>query len=232
MGEPNSTGLAAAVAGGYVLGRTRKGRLALTAAAVLLGSGLSPRDLLAAGLRRTGGAADDEKSGGIAQAARTAVSGVANRRITALTEALREHTLALSGEQDDTGDKAEDGDGGDEASAEGAEGAADETDAAGESTPEQAHGPDGNTAGLRRARRRESASRTPRPAAKRTAAKKTPPGEAAAPKKRSVPGKQAVPAKKTASGKGPAGKTSSAGRPAAKKGEPTRKSASRPGRER
>ncbi len=118
MGEPKKVGLAVAMAGGYVLGRSKKGRTALTAAAVLLGSGLNPRDLVGGGGRKDGGGPEGEDSGGtigreFAQVVRTAAATVANRRVTAFTEALHERTVALSEEHDSGGEDSseEDSDG-------------------------------------------------------------------------------------------------------------------------
>ncbi|HEY5834809.1 histone protein [Streptomyces sp.] len=114
MSEPNKTGLAAAVLGGYVLGRNKKGRMALTATALLLGRALNPREVVAGGIRKIGGVPGGGEGGeqaqiDIAQAGRAAVSAIVNRRVTALTDALHERTLGLSGETDK--DAAEDTDG-------------------------------------------------------------------------------------------------------------------------
>ncbi|MFD0514349.1 hypothetical protein ACFQ0Q_36600 [Streptomyces aureus] len=56
MNEKEKVALAAAVVGGYVLGRTKKGRLALSIATYLAGRrfGLEPRQLAAEGMRRLG----------------------------------------------------------------------------------------------------------------------------------------------------------------------------------
>lgn len=123
MGEPKNLGLAAAVAGGYLLGRGKKGQMALTAAAMLAGRGLRPGGLVADGIRRipgvpapskepdTEGAEGDEPPkaghgdahhphahGRLSRTARGAAASVANRGITALTDALHEHTQHLADE--------------------------------------------------------------------------------------------------------------------------------------
>lgn len=56
MDDKEKVALAAAVVGGYVLGRTKKGRLALSVATYLAGRrfGLEPRQLAAEGMRRLG----------------------------------------------------------------------------------------------------------------------------------------------------------------------------------
>lgn len=56
MDNKEKVALAAAVVGGYVLGRTKKGRMALSIATYLAGRrfGLEPRQLAAEGMRRLG----------------------------------------------------------------------------------------------------------------------------------------------------------------------------------
>lgn len=56
MEDQTKVTLAAAVVGGYVLGRTKKGRLAISVATYLAGRrfGLEPRQLAAEGMRRLG----------------------------------------------------------------------------------------------------------------------------------------------------------------------------------
>lgn len=98
MGEPNNLGMAAAVAGGYVLGRTKRGQMALTAAALLAGRGLRPGGLVAGAVRKVPGVAaghggDQAQRGCLSQAAASA----ANRGVTALAGTLRERTEALDG---------------------------------------------------------------------------------------------------------------------------------------
>lgn len=215
MGDSNSIALAAAVAGGYALGRTKKGRVAFTAAAVLLGRGLTPRDLVAGGIRRIGGGPGDEEGGAkpqreIGQTVRKAVSAAANRRLTSLNEALHEHTLALSGEEERDKDAAADTDEPEEADGEeAADETADETgDQSGEETAEE----------------EPAKPSRQRPPAKKTAAQKK------APQKRTAPRKQGTAERKTTA-KGAARKSPPAAKTAAKKSQPARKSSSRPGRE-
>nr|WSX78745.1 hypothetical protein OH826_35810 [Streptomyces sp. NBC_00899] len=112
MGEPKNLGMAAAVAGGYFLGRTRRGQMALTAAALLAGRGLRPGGLVTGAVRKVPGvpaarggdqaerAGDEANRGCLSKAA----ASVANRGVTALAGTLRERTEALSGEADGTED--------------------------------------------------------------------------------------------------------------------------------
>ncbi|MEV5313464.1 hypothetical protein [Streptomyces sp. NPDC052610] len=96
--------MAAAVAGGYLLGRTKKGKLALVVGSYLAGRrlGVSPAQLVSQGLARLQEAPQfqelsDQVRGELMQAGRTAVSGAANRRLTGLADALRDRTDALNG---------------------------------------------------------------------------------------------------------------------------------------
>ncbi|MFD0318714.1 hypothetical protein [Streptomyces flavalbus] len=96
--------LTAAVAGGYLLGRTRKARLAIAVASYLAGRrlGLSPGQLVAASLTRLQQAPEfqelsDQVRGELLRTGRAAVTAAANRRVTALADTLRERTEALGG---------------------------------------------------------------------------------------------------------------------------------------
>ncbi|MFD8820945.1 histone protein [Streptomyces sp. NPDC059605] len=108
MTEGNKLLLAAAVAGGYVLGRTKKGRLALTAASYLVGRrlGVDPRSLVTQGAKKLAEipqVADlgDQLRGELMTAGREAVSAAADRRLSALADSVRERTLRL----ESTGDE-------------------------------------------------------------------------------------------------------------------------------
>ncbi|MFE1406827.1 hypothetical protein ACFW5D_24840 [Streptomyces sp. NPDC058770] len=96
--------LAAAVAGGYVLGRTKKGRLALTVASYAAGRhyGVEPRKIVTKGVKRLGEipqVADlgDQLRGELVTVGREAVSAAADRRLSAFADALHERTLRLEG---------------------------------------------------------------------------------------------------------------------------------------
>ncbi|MFI0940441.1 hypothetical protein [Streptomyces sp. NPDC021020] len=109
MDEPRNIGLAAAIASGYVLGRTKRGQVALTAAALLAGRGLRPGSALAGAVRKVpgipgapGGTDEDEAEGDGKKPRRggplgRAVRGVADRGASALGDTLRERTAALAG---------------------------------------------------------------------------------------------------------------------------------------
>lgn len=229
MSEPNNVGLAAAVAGGYVLGRTKKGRMAITAAALLLGRRLSPRDAVVGGVRRLpgvpagGDGGDDGEAGADEGHGRSAIrrkagalaSRAANRRLTALTEALHTRTLALgaaAGPQDD--EDSEDS----------------ENTAGPDDEPEEPQRTAKKTAAPgKRAPARKKAPSTPGAAAGR----KTPAGKRPAkpaPPAKKTPAKKATAKKSTA--KESTAKKSTAKKAAVKKTAPARKSAARPQRER
>ncbi|MFF8614191.1 histone protein [Streptomyces sp. NPDC015350] len=114
MTEANKLLLAAAVAGGYVLGRTKKGRLALTAASYLAGRrlGIDPRSLVTQGAKKLGEipqVADlgDQMRGELMSAGRNAVSAAADRRLSALADSVRERTRRLESAGDEEEDEEE-----------------------------------------------------------------------------------------------------------------------------
>ncbi|GHB46249.1 hypothetical protein GCM10010377_41400 [Streptomyces viridiviolaceus] len=100
----NRTALAAAVAGGYLLGRTRKAGLALAVGSYLAGRrlGLSPGRVLSQGLGRLQQAPQlqeltEQVRGELLTAGRAAFTAAANRRLTGLADTLRDRTDALTG---------------------------------------------------------------------------------------------------------------------------------------
>ncbi|WP_424862651.1 histone protein [Streptomyces sp. MMS24-I29] len=104
MTDVNRLLLAVAVAGGYVLGRTKKGRLALTVASYAAGRhfGVEPRKIVTEGAKRLGEipqVADlgDQLRGELMAVGREAVSAAADRRLSAFADALHERTLRLEG---------------------------------------------------------------------------------------------------------------------------------------
>ncbi|MFJ8544066.1 hypothetical protein ACIRFH_18940 [Streptomyces sp. NPDC093586] len=96
--------LAAAMAGGYLLGRTRKAKLAFAVGSYLAGRrlGLSPAQVLSQGLGRLQltpqfQELSDQVRGELLTAGRVAVTAAANRRLTGLADTLRDRTDALTG---------------------------------------------------------------------------------------------------------------------------------------
>jgi len=195
------TAVAAAVAGGYVLGRTKKAKLALGLVMFVAGKRLklSPADLAAAGMRQI---SDNPQLAGLRDqvrdelltAVKSAASSTVDRRVSSLTDTLRDRTGALSGLGDlaegideDGHDEHED----DEAHAEDEEPEEDESEEEGEeedeeeepeaSKPHAAHGrrttrSGGTSARARQAPKKEPAKRTPaKRAAPKSASKKAAP---------------------------------------------------------
>ncbi|MFE6591017.1 hypothetical protein [Streptomyces sp. BB1-1-1] len=187
MSDSKAT-MAAAVAGGYLLGRTKKAKLAFVVGSYLMGRriGLSPGQVLSqglAGLQRTPQLQEltDQVRGELLTAGRTAVTAAANRRLTGLADTLRDRTDALTGagRRDDGGYEDDDGD---------------------------HDGPD-EDAYFDEEDREEA--RRPAPAPPRKTAKKAPPRKAAPPPRA---------AKKTAKKTVPAKKTMGSGRPGGERG--------------
>lgn len=98
--------LAAALATGYALGRTKKGKLAIGVASALAGQGLlSPRELMTRALSKASENPQtaqllDQVRGELMDSARTALSATADRRLGALATSLQERTEALLGQPD------------------------------------------------------------------------------------------------------------------------------------
>ncbi|MFI8851602.1 hypothetical protein ACIGW3_15615 [Streptomyces sp. NPDC053499] len=105
MTDSCKTAVLAAVAGGYLLGRTRKAKLALTLGSVVAGRrlGLDPQELLRQGFRKLAETPQfeeltDQIKHQLMAAARTAASSAANRRLESLADSLRDRTDRLGGE--------------------------------------------------------------------------------------------------------------------------------------
>jgi outer membrane biosynthesis protein TonB len=97
MNSTCRTAIAAAVAGGYVLGRTRKAKVAFAVGTFLAGRrfGLTPTALAAEGLRQLRESPQlaelrEQLGGNLLDAARAAASTSADRRFTAFADTLRE----------------------------------------------------------------------------------------------------------------------------------------------
>jgi hypothetical protein len=103
MTDNNKTALAAAIMGGYFLGRTKKAKAAFAVATYLAGRrfGLTPRALLTEGGRRL---SDSEQFGEVIEqirtelldAGRAAATTLANRRMDMLADSLRGLTEGIA----------------------------------------------------------------------------------------------------------------------------------------
>ncbi|WP_351224465.1 histone protein [Streptomyces sp. NPDC002133] len=108
MDDQTKLALAAAIAGGYVLGRTKKGKLALSVGTYLAGRrfGLEPRQLAAEGMRRLGeipqvAELQDQLKGEFLDAGRKAVTAAATRGMGTLADTLRDRTAGLGKKEEE-----------------------------------------------------------------------------------------------------------------------------------
>lgn len=102
MSESTKTTVAAAVAIGYVIGRTKKGRLALTVASLVAGRKLplNPQELIAQGIRGLRGTPQfaqlsEQLRGELLGSGRTMVRTAADRGLGSLADTLQERTRTL-----------------------------------------------------------------------------------------------------------------------------------------
>lgn len=103
--------LALGLVGGYLLGRTRKAKFALTVASVVLGKrmGVNPQQLLTEGLKKLSSTPEfsrleEQIRGELMSAGKSMVTAAANRRMDSLSDALRDRTESLSGLEEDKGE--------------------------------------------------------------------------------------------------------------------------------
>ncbi|MFE5665875.1 hypothetical protein ACFQ7W_18305 [Streptomyces niveus] len=189
MEDSKKVCVAAAMAAGYVLGRTKKGKLALGLAALVAGQQIpmNPRELVILTARKlaenpTVAPLVEQARGEVLGAGRSALSATANRRLEAVADALQQRTEALL-EQPLEADEAED----------------EEEEEEEEEPEEQSEEYEEDEEEEEKRPRRRSAKR---PAAKKAPAKKAPAKQAAAKK---APAKKA--AKKSPPKKAPAKKS-------------------------
>ncbi|QXE37983.1 histone protein [Streptomyces sp. GMY02] len=108
MDRTTKVALASAVLGGYVLGRTKKGRLALTVATFLAGKGLGvdPKQLVTDGVRRLGEIPqvaelqEQVRDEGL-DAARGALSAVVDRGVGSLGDSISGRAANLAGKREE-----------------------------------------------------------------------------------------------------------------------------------
>lgn len=111
MKESHKNAVLVAAAGGYLLGRTKKAKLALVLGSLVAGRrlGLDPQELLRKGVRKVAGTPQFEElseqiRGELTTAARSAVRAVADRRIDTFTDSLRQRTARLNGDSSGAAD--------------------------------------------------------------------------------------------------------------------------------
>ncbi|ATW51309.1 hypothetical protein [Streptomyces peucetius] len=203
MKDTTKLTVGAAVAGGYVLGRAKKGRLAFAVATYLTGRrlGLDPQQLITGGVRKLKDAPQlaglgDQVRGELMDAGRQALAASADRRLAGLADSLHQRTRLL--EERDEGDE------GDEADEQDRD--EDETERDQDQADERGEPGDRGRGG----RAKKSAPSPGDRSGDQAPAKKTAPKKAAAKKTatKRAPGRKA-PAKKAAGGKASAGKSPS-----------------------
>ncbi|MGW7291270.1 hypothetical protein ACWGIB_02610 [Streptomyces xiamenensis] len=114
--DNSKAALAAGIAGGYVLGRTRKAKVAFAIATYVIGRRfpLTPRHLAEEGGRRLRehprfGELSDQVRGDLLESGRSAVMAAATARIDAISDALRRGAQALEGVSAEQGEQGEQG---------------------------------------------------------------------------------------------------------------------------
>lgn len=102
MNQNTKAALAAGIAGGYVMGRTKKAKLAFAIATYIAGRrfGLRPRELAATGLKKVQqhpqlAHLGEKVRGDVLEAGRAAASSAAQRRIENVADAIHARTEAL-----------------------------------------------------------------------------------------------------------------------------------------
>ncbi|UZJ32480.1 histone protein [Streptomyces endophytica] len=227
MNERTKIMLAAAMAGGYVLGRTKKGRLALTAASYLAGrqSGLDPRQLVSDSVRRLGeipqvAELGDQLRGEVMGAGRKALAAATTRQLTSLAETLQDRTRRLQLGPEEYEDEEEEEYEEEPSDEEEEEEEPEEGEEEGEYEDEEEEPEEEEEEEEERPRGGARAERAP--------AKKSPPKRAPAKKTAAKKAAKKAPAKKAAAKKAPAGKkTAKAAKKAPAKKSAAKKTASR-----
>ncbi|GAA2450335.1 hypothetical protein [Streptomyces macrosporus] len=102
MNDPKKTTLAAAVVGGYILGRTKKGKLALLLASIIAGRKipLNPQDLITQGVRKIADTPQfreltEQVRDELVQSGRSAARAAADRTMSSYADALHRRTEEL-----------------------------------------------------------------------------------------------------------------------------------------
>ncbi|MBQ0885600.1 hypothetical protein KBZ94_11745 [Streptomyces sp. RM72] len=175
--------LAAALAAGYALGRTKKGKAAIGVASVLAGQGLlSPKELINRALRKASASPQaaqllEQVRGELMDSARAALSATADRRLGALAASLQQRTDALVGGPDDEDEESS---------------ASEDEEAPEDSEPDEEEGGDAEAEG-----QEEEESQVPpsRSRAQKSPAKRS--GTRTAPAKKAPAGKKAAVSKPT-----------------------------------
>ena len=181
----NSKLLALGLAGGYLLGRTRKAKIALAVASYVLGKrqGLSPQHLLTEGLKKLNETPEfarlnEQLRGELMSAGRSVVTAAANRSLDSLSDSLRDRTAALSSQDEEDDEDQDEGEGEGEEPEDRREGEEPEDEGEGEEPGNET----GKAAGGKAPPRRAAPEKPPAKKApvKRAPAKKAAPKESTA----------------------------------------------------
>lgn len=189
MSESTKTALAASVAVGYLLGRSRKAKLAMTVATYLASRRLQakPQELLAAGAGKLGESPQlaqlvEQLRGEVLNVGRDALKALADRQLSGFADALADRTESLTHVLDAAAEKAKEGEEGEEGEdeaepAQSSEGEGEEEEGGEEERGEEGAERDGRRTAENRARprrpRRDSDASSSAPAKK--TGKKAPP---------------------------------------------------------
>lgn len=172
-----STGarVAAAVGAGYLLGRTRKFKLAITVAGLMAGKRIATNP---SGIARQAGELvesnpklaelTDQVKGSLVQAGRTAAISMASRRIDSVSESLRERSDRWSGIEPADAEEAA------SSSAEDASSTAKKTSSAAKKTTQKASSDKKSSAKKPSAKKSSSKSSTKKSPAKKSSTKESP----------------------------------------------------------
>lgn len=121
MSESTKTALAASVAVGYLLGRSRKAKLAMTVATYLASRRLQakPQELLAAGAGKLSESPQlaqlvEQLRGEVLNVGRDALKALADRQLSGFADALADRTESLTHVLDAAAEKAKEGEEGEE----------------------------------------------------------------------------------------------------------------------
>ncbi|MDT0441324.1 hypothetical protein [Streptomyces johnsoniae] len=122
MNEASKAAFAAGIAGGYLMGRRKRAKIAFAVATYVVGRRfpLGPRKLAGEGVRKLREHPQFSEVGGrlgnrLAEAGRTVASGAVGRRIESLTEAVEGRVQALNEPENAGPESASESESGDEA---------------------------------------------------------------------------------------------------------------------
>ncbi|MFJ8675295.1 hypothetical protein [Streptomyces sp. NPDC093589] len=209
METTTKVALTGAIAAGYLLGRTKKGKLAIGLASLLVGQRLpGPQELATEGARKLSQTPQVEQlieqvRGELMEAARAALSATADRGLSSLAGTIQQRTSALQGlPSDGEGDEEEDeGEGAEYDEAEEEEEEEPDEDEDEEASEGDEEAEEERAPAKKRPAKKRPAKKAPAKSAKKSPAKKTPAKKTAAKKSTAKKTAAKKPAKKAAAKK-------------------------------